>query len=442
MQIKYRAWRISSIPLRSAIALGMNLENTSPDTDPCLKEIRYRVWWSLLIIERLLGNMTGRPTCLVDGVSTIPLPLPFEEDKFRNEEVVGLLNDVSRRNTLLRSTESGLVVQKPAGGSADSFSPLPAQPSESNEWLHSIEPNDSLYFFYSTDLTILAQNILNKLYSTKSAQTPWPEIMQIIMDLQRKINTWFANLPDCYNFTIRENMHVYRKEKLRLAMLYYSSKILLTRPCLCRLSRREAQSRKSSDESMFIATECVEAACLMLEQLPDEPDAISLHRSSPWWCLIHYLMQATTVLLLELSFHSRHVPDKAVIVASSAKKAILWLYEMAKYSATSQRAWVLCDRFARRLGPHIGLDISDLPSTLTPHAGRPASPNSPNMSVDIQQSFAQSSSFLPPSGSELPEVHFPASNDYDECFPFDPITGEITGSFFPTGMDPIFDTPN
>lgn len=419
----------------------MNLENTAPDTDPCLKEVRYRVWWSLLIIERLLGNMTGRPTCLVDGVSTIPLPLPFEEDKFQDEEVAGLLNDTSRRNTLLRSTESYVATPQSAGSSTESPTPPPAQPIESKGWLHNIEPNDSLYFFYSTDLTILAQNILNKLYSTKSAQTPWPEIMQIITDLQRKINTWFSNLPDFYNFTIREHMHTYRKEKLRLAMLYYSSKILLTRPCLCRLSRREAQSRKISDESMLIATECVESACLMLDQLPDEPDAISLHGSSPWWCLIHYLMQATTVLLLELSFHSKHVLHKPGIVASSAKKAILWLYEMAKYSATSQRAWVLCDRFARRLEPHIGLDMSDLPSTLTPHLGRPASPDSPNMSVDAQQSFAQPSSFLPPSGSHFPEVHFPTSNDYDEYFPFDPVTGEITGSFFPIGMDPIFDSP-
>lgn len=416
----------------------MNLENTAPDTDPCLKEIRYRVWWSLLIIERLLGNMTGRPTCLVDGVSTIPLPLPFDEDRFQDIEVAELLNNVSRRDTLLRSTESLVATPRSYGGTTEAYTPPPAPPqsSVSIEWLHSIEPNDSLYFFYSTDLTLLAQNILNKLYTSNSATTPWPEIMQIIANLQKKFSAWFSRLPDCYNFTIRDQMHIYRKEKLRLAMLYYSSKILLTRPCLCRLSRREAQNKKTSDESMLVATECVESACLMLEQLPDEPDAINLHMSSPWWCLIHYLMQATTVLLLELSFHSKHVPHKSSAVASSARKAILWLYEMAKYSATSQRAWALCDKFARRLSPHIGLDMSNLPSTLTPHEGRPASPKSPNMTVDSQQSFAQN-----PTGTYFPEVHFPASNEFDEYLPFDPVTGEITGSLFPVGMDPFFDNP-
>lgn len=418
----------------------MNLENTAPDTDPSLKEIRYRVWWSLLIIERLLGNMTGRPTCVVDGASTVPLPLPFEEDRFQDEGVAGLLNDISRRNTLFRNTESRFNALQPAGGSSEPFiTPHPSQPSESNEWLHSIEPNDSLYFFYSTDLTMLAKDILSKLYTNKSTQTPWPEIIQTIMDLQRKINMWFSNLPECYNFTIQQHMHIYRKEKLRLAMLFYSSKILLTRPCLCRLSRREVQSRKSKDESIAIATECVESARMMLEQLPDEPDAISLNKSSPWWCLIHYLMQATTVLLLELSFRSKHVPYQAGIVAVSAKKAILWLHELSKYSATSQRAWVLCDDFARRLAPHIGLDMTDLPSTLTPHAGRPASPDSPKLAPETQPTLAQQPSFHNPSRPYFSaEVHFPASNEYDEYLPFDPITGEITGSLFPIGTDPDF----
>ncbi|KAK2763884.1 hypothetical protein FQN54_009502 [Arachnomyces sp. PD_36] len=438
-----RAWRISSIPLRSAIALGLNLKNTAPDIDPALKEFRYRIWWSLLIIERLLGNMTGRPTCLMDGVSTLPLPLPFEEDRFQEEEISALLNDVPRRNTLFPGTESRVATTQSTGGSSEPVSPQQSTSSESKEWLHSIPPNDSLYFYYSTDLTLLAQDVLNQLYTTKAAQTPWPEIIQTITSLQRKINTWFSNLPPCYDFTDQQHPHIYRKEKLRLAMLYYSSKILITRPCLCRVSRRDPQSRKPNDESVVIAAECVESACSMLRQLPDVPDAISLNQSSPWWCLIHYLMQATTILLLELSFHSQHVPGQTDKVSGSAKKAILWLHDMAKYSATSQRAWALCDDFARRLAPHIALDMNDLPSTLTPHVGRPAPPESPNMSIDPpQQPFTavdQSIGHL--SGPFSGDVHFPPSNDYDEFLPFDPVTGEITGSLFPNTMDPDFHFP-
>ena len=385
--------------------------------------------------------MTGRPTCAVEGISTVPLPVPFEEENFQDPEVAELLNNTSLRRKYLRTTEARASTPQSSRQSSDPLSPQPLQPQGPDMWLHGIEPNDSLYFLYSTDLTLIAQDILNTLYTTKSAQTPWPEIIQTIVDLRRKTDSWFSNLPNFYNFTIQEPVQTHRKEKLRLALLFYSSKILLTRPCLCRLSRREAQNRKSRDDSFAIAAECVESACLMLDQLPDEPDAISLNQSSPWWCLIHYLMQATTVLLLELSFHSKHVPHKASTVENSAKKAILWLHDMAKYSATSERAWALCDNFARRLAPHIGFHVESLPKILTPHIGRPASPHSPTMSIDNQQPYVQqparNSSGQPFHG----DLHFTSSNGYDEYLPFDPITGEITSSLFPTGVDPnFFDT--
>ena len=52
---------INGIAIRAAAGLGLNMRNESPRTPDALKEIRYRVWWSLYVLEHQLGNMTGRP---------------------------------------------------------------------------------------------------------------------------------------------------------------------------------------------------------------------------------------------------------------------------------------------------------------------------------------------------------------------------------------------
>jgi hypothetical protein len=186
-------------------------------------------------------------------------------------------------------------------------------------------------------------------------------------------------------------------------------------------------------------------------------------------------MQATTVLLLELAFHSQHVPEKANMVLKAAKKAIDWLLALSKTSMASERAWKLCDGFLRRLAPHIGVDVNEMSdndgsssnslfdapdgigstetgedpivdelsfdqSTTVPTAEsiaaemdsiacspmkQPVSPLDMSVSYnleapDLLDTLTKSENSL----SGLP---------YDDLFPYDPATGQITGSFFPSG---------
>jgi hypothetical protein len=174
------------------------------------------------------------------------------------------------------------------------------------------------------------------------------------------IDSWFMNLPSAYDFTSTQTSQCPIGQRMGLAFLFYSTKIEITHPCLCRLDSSPPEDDKTHEFCNKTAAECVESACHMLTLFPDNPDAAMLHRISPWWCTLHYLMQATTVLLLELAFHSQHIPEKANMVLKAAKKAIDWLSALSKTNMASERAWKLCDGFLRRLEPHIGIDANEM----------------------------------------------------------------------------------
>lgn len=248
-----------------------------------------------------------------------------------------------------------------------------------------------------------------------------------------------------------------------LAFLFYSTKIGITRPCLCRLDSIRLQDDKAYKFCSKTAAECVESACHMLTLFPETPDTNLLHKMCPWWCILHFLMQAATILLLELAFHSQHVPEKASTVSKAARKALEWLSLMSKTSLASERAWKICDGFLRRLAPHVGVDVSDFPCSMDSTAA--ASPEghfdattsaasavaAENLAAELDSitcsPMDQSSNtplatlmsygMEPPEllGFMKPEKSLSSRNGYGDCMPYDPSTGQITDSFFPSGAN-------
>lgn len=101
-----RSWKACGVAVRSAIALGINLRSESKDTSNLSKEIRYRVWWSIYTLENTLSIMTGRPTCVPDKFSTTPLPIPFDEEQFREPVALRLLRDFSFRTCHIQGLTS------------------------------------------------------------------------------------------------------------------------------------------------------------------------------------------------------------------------------------------------------------------------------------------------------------------------------------------------
>ncbi|KAJ5625014.1 Transcription factor [Penicillium lagena] len=486
-----RAWKLSGSAVRGAFALGLHLRNVGMCTSDTSKEIRYRVWWSLYTIDHLLAVITGRPSCIIDSSCTTPLPIPFDECDFQRDEVVQLISTAGRGTNHLDRIPANNNSAASLNSSADSDGNTALAESDTKmsrtDYLKSLPPCMSLYFLQLTSLTTIAKRMTVKLYSPEAQQLPWASTEFIIQSLMLEIDSWFMNLPAAYDFTSTQTSQCPVGQRIGLAFLFYSTKIGITRPCLCRLDPSHQEGGSTHEFCSKTAAECVEAACHMLTLFPDTPDAALLYRMSPWWCTLHYLMQTSTVLLLELALKVQHVPEKVSMVPNAAKKSLDWLAALSKTNMASKRAWKLCERFLRRLAPHVCINMNDFPdsdevralSVLdAEHATDPATlleeqlatatdkddfvtfnpastiPNSTATAVDTIAAelnyigcspIVQSDTSLEMGvtynlePSDLldqfmkPEKSVSGCSPYEEYFPCDPATGQITGSFFPTG---------
>ncbi|KAJ5239825.1 hypothetical protein N7468_004444 [Penicillium chermesinum] len=461
-----RAWRISALAVRSAITLGINMKSSSPTTPNVAKEARYRVWWCLYTFEHLLGIMTGRATCILDGICTTPLPIPFEEEEMHEAPAAELLNNsVTRDERINRVMASAWVRHMPLNPTGGKEA-IHANRDRYNSWVKSVHINAGLCHLYYCDLAVVVQEIVNKVYSVDCVLVPWTHIENRIGELRARIDVWFYSLPPGLDFTKKEDEGPERlRYKLALAFHYYSARITLGRPCLCRRDARKKTPSESSTFSHDMAEITLESAKLMLDLIPDEPNALQLYEISPWWCVLHYLMQAATVLLLEISFGCVHMPDEEKTFVALAKKATRWLYTMSEHSIASRRAWQLCDVSLRRLAEGMKFDVSDMPvNTYQPAPTTTFSNTNPQES---HQTIAPAATGLwNPTMDELDftsSLHHNVGTDMlnypsfstmptsdpvaslsaesqiadDLYFPYDPISGEFIRSFFPQANEEL-----
>ncbi|OJZ82480.1 hypothetical protein ASPFODRAFT_143793 [Aspergillus luchuensis CBS 106.47] len=440
-----RAWRICGGAVRGALGLGLHLRNMSKSASDTSREIRYRVWWSLYMLDHRLSMVTGRPSFIDDTIYTIPLPVPVDEEDFERDEVInclrlshgtegnGLTFDLKAKHSIATPKATGATASPPCG---------------------------SLHFLHVILLTLISKKMTTKLYSPGAARTSWIGIEFAIQGLTSDIESWLLSLPKDYDFTSTQSSqitHSISTHRMSLAFLFYSTKIGITRPCLRRYPAEQegkVSDLKMQDFCHRTAAECVESACHMLRLFPEGLDAAALYRMSPWWCILHFLVQATTVLLIELSLGVCHVPEKASMVSKATERALQWLAILAKTNAASEKARLLCQCLLRRIEKYAGvnLPIHPIPSDVgisVPPGPRPtglsSTPDSrPSEFGSGPSPFLGSSNTLeahvkcqpPPESPGLMQTDKDtnAQDTYDEGLPYDPSTGQIIGSFFPPNL--------
>ncbi|RHZ67268.1 hypothetical protein CDV55_102357 [Aspergillus turcosus] len=435
-----RASNFASMAFRSALSLGINLRFEDDRTHHASKEARSRLWWSIYAVEHLLTATTGRASCVGEGLSAAPLPIPFEEENFDKPHVLRFFQDPSLRASQLKLTlfETDEEAQSKA------------------QWLATCEPSPSLFFHCFVDLCAITQAVINKVYSIQGLRDTASQVEQRVRKYSAKLDTWLAQLPPAYRFTTHPHPHdtlhlpddAFMRERVCLAIAYYSARITISRPCLTHThpkpkdpskddpskdpSSKEPSSLSSSPETpdlqppksttrststttndpstgpsnssnpsnptsgsttastrrTNLSASCLRSACTLLSILPDQADPTWLLRFSPWWSILHYLMQATTALLLSLSssdvLPSTPLPNAATYgpapdtqaVIRCTKKSLRWLHAMGKVNAASRRAFVLCDSFMRRIAPSVGVEVGDLPDgSALPTSSAPAGAN-------------------------------------------------------------------
>ncbi|KAJ6151771.1 C6 transcription factor [Penicillium chermesinum] len=298
-----RASKFSNMALHSAMSLGINLR-LKDDTTDSSKEARCRLWWSIYSLEHLITSMNGRASCIGEQMCAVSLPVPVEEEAFGHLGVQSVFQDQGLREVLLSATlfEKSFEIQ-----------------STEKPWAATnFQPNPSLFFFYMTDLSLLTQAVLNKVYSLEGVRNGASQTEYRFEDFTLRMDRWIHKLPDSYQFVLpgggpwRINPDLdneslpYARERVCLALNYYSARITLCRPCL---SLHSLPSDYSDSPTHSLRTtlraemtnHCLQAACSLISILPEKIDITWLARIAPWWSVLHFLMQATVALLLSLS---------------------------------------------------------------------------------------------------------------------------------------------
>ncbi|KAL8946438.1 MAG: hypothetical protein Q9222_007167 [Ikaeria aurantiellina] len=405
-----RAFAMSGIATRQAITLGLHLQNSDPNLTKSSKEIRYRVWWAIATNERTLGVMTGRPTSFTASDCPAPLPMPLDEDAYTSgadpetyntpaiRKLRELPADGSRSSNLSTSTSSSVssrnTHRSPSASSMPLFAPL------SLEGLYP-QPNIGMFFLYSSKLSGLADEVLNQLYQPPVMRKSWADVQEMIVKLREKLEQWRTLLPPVFDFTVEQAGDVLLRQRMDLAFAYYSTMIIVNRPCLCKMKEKmPLESERGSNIDQFNATSCVLAARSLVDLLPHQPDPTRLYRVTPWWNMVHHLMQAATVLMLELSFRASHCPGMVDELVQAVQKVVRWLYSMSANDKAAGRAWRLSNDLLRKVVPKVGRRMDeDLR-----WSGVVADGDAP-----MQELLQQPTSFDPPgSTSYLPSLSAPA----------------------------------
>ncbi|KAJ5688971.1 hypothetical protein N7462_003363 [Penicillium macrosclerotiorum] len=365
-----RSWRITGIAVRSAVAMGLNLRNAAETVTKISKETRYRVWWALCMLDTVLCVRTGRPPSTEAAFCTTPLPIPYPEEDFGLQEIVQIIDNLSIRNSLVNSLLPGTI--DGSGETVDGTnepwtnqSPIMETVSRKGkepgktQWdiKKNITPNISLSFLYGLHLDCLLRRVLVSLYAPGETRWSWVEKESTMSGLNNNAENWLSRLPEEFNFTKLDATDPFIRQRADLAFRFYTTKIAISQPCLRRIAYETSATNPPSTFCSNMALICVQMACKMLDLLPSTPDAAWLYGISPWWCVLHYVMQSMTVILTQLIVCTEPGSPDATTLISKIGKALRWLREISIKDPNSGRAWLVCMQILSRQGEKFAFEF-------------------------------------------------------------------------------------
>lgn len=326
---------------------------SDPGLDDAEKERRARTWHSLYSLEVLISEITGRPKSIFLSDVTAPMTLVSKRAEIERSSIPRDPNQMttteSRRLFLdfLRARRE--ISQAMTGGMV----PWTSFPSLGQ----GISP---LYFPHRVQLCRLSDKIAPQLYSG-AANDSWSEVQGKIGELQTELRHWLETLPDELNLQSDVTVNTDPRAKIELSMYYYSVQMILHRPCLCEIVI-ENQSFSSQEFNRSSARACVHAGMSLLAIMPDNPSAHEAYQLLPWWGLLHYVAQATAVLLLEMALGCQHFRTEISDVINYLRKAMAYIWCMTGTSLSAYRAWRIFRRLLTAiLERHDDYDTVDIP---------------------------------------------------------------------------------
>ncbi|KAJ6036398.1 hypothetical protein N7540_000677 [Penicillium herquei] len=354
-----RAWKMIGTAARSGISLGLHLRVAHRRLDTQAIEARHKLWLSIFILESRLSVMTGRASVLGISVFSVPPPLASGE------------TDHSATNTSKESEDQPTDKPHMTWTMDRQQEKLQAQQKS----LRMMEATKELYFFCLADLIIMSHDAFTRVYSIDFLQQGWEELQSCIDHYDGMMFEWRSGLPDSLGFEEMSwgpNLSTQDAYRVSLAMHYYSSRILLTRPCITRKQGTEDDiTGPVSRAKKYSEAACLSSALALISIFPEQPSSFWF-RCVPWWNVLHFLVQATTILLINISMiqssraqtsqstpsdsslsQFEHSPEVAnsEVVFTAIRKALRWQSHLGQTDASARRALDLCSNCMRRLDP-------------------------------------------------------------------------------------------
>ncbi|KAJ5369350.1 uncharacterized protein N7496_009110 [Penicillium cataractarum] len=362
-----RAGRMLGTAIQSAVAMGLHLRNSSIEVQFSTREIRYRVWWTLFVMDSSLQAITGRPPKTDTRFCTTPIPMPYREEDLADNAIRHLHADVYARNQLLRpflfftGISDHITGPRLAGG--DQIAGSESRKANSDERVTqevtkygatttsatsvtsktSMTPKISLFFVHTVDLSHLTHKVIGILYSPQPPHISSPDLEITISSFNDSMNQWLLHLPQEFNFTTTHNVRSCSPQTVSLGFRFYAARIVVNKPCLHYLAYDSTRPHPPQSFHQAAAKLCVRAACEMLDLLPSTVDLAWLYGTTPCWLVLHYIMMSITVLMIELFLHSEGQSSEERSVLVQVQKALRWLKFMSNSDTSAKKAWLICN---------------------------------------------------------------------------------------------------
>ncbi|KAG9186065.1 hypothetical protein G6011_02621 [Alternaria panax] len=350
-----RAWIMIGLSVRLALALGLHLRNEDTSLEQSRKESLVKTWWCLHSIECLVSSITGRPPVIANEDCTVNLPQKPPESPFRD-------TSASRQTSRIRTNYG---------------SPQTNTSSNASEGSNRDADGDHYSYTYVT-LNVISQRVLLCLYSPRTAAQSWEYVQTKITELLKELDDWVKTVlpPEDIRPSNRSQRPELNRERFLLRMYYWSTKVLITRPCLCRIERRiSTESSASMNFNSQTAETCVEAARRMAMLFPEKPDTGFLYSQGPWWDVVHLIMQALAVLLLEMAYEGKHLKDEKADIIACIKKMIRWLHAMKVNDPVAARAHDVIYKILNTCAPALREQVKELVADDIDWVSQPSHPS-------------------------------------------------------------------
>src|SRR5690242_16325050 len=161
----------------------MHLRNEDGTASATRKELNSRIWWAHYSFERLVSNLTGRPSLGMGPPYSVPLPHPLaSEDNEESIIIESRFGEKGRRPPIPHGSISNLQAAYTS-----------TQPHE-DYWASGAAANSGSYLRSLVKLGEITQASL-ELYSGNAVGKPWDSLQRTIAQPNDGLDAWATALP-------------------------------------------------------------------------------------------------------------------------------------------------------------------------------------------------------------------------------------------------------